>query len=216
MSGRLRISLDYVLHGSCLVILFLAVASTMLKASAQSSSQKTYCNPMDIDYRYNFEQQARNISFRSGADPVIVNHQGEYYLFVSISGGWWRSRDLLNWQFVKPNVWPKEDMCAPAALSVGKTLYLFQSTFEQRPIYCTTTPENGQLVPFNPMLPYMPGAQGPWDPAIFHDDETERWFMYFGSSNLYPLYGIELDYTNLLNYIGSAKELIMLRSEELR
>src|SRR6185503_11311387 len=52
-----------------------------------------------------------------------------------------------------------------------------------------------------------------WDPAIFHDDETDRWFMYFGSSNVYPIYGIELDYTNQLTYLGTAKELIALRPE---
>ncbi len=79
----------------------------------------TYCNPIDINYQYNFEQEWRQISYRAGADPVIVNHKGEYYLFVTISGGWWHSKDLLHWDFVRPNTWPKEDMCAPAALSVG-------------------------------------------------------------------------------------------------
>src|SRR5262249_43949256 len=116
-------------------LLFSLVTNLFIDASrAQSANQKTYCNPVDIDYRYNFEQEAKNISYRSGADPVVVNHRGEYYLFVTISGGWWHSKDLLHWQFVTPNTWPKEDMCAPAALSVGKTLYLFQSTFDRRPI----------------------------------------------------------------------------------
>src|SRR4029078_5099696 len=76
-----------------------------------SRRQLTYCNPLDIDYQYNFEQETNRISYRSGADPVSVNHKGEYYLFVTISGGWWHSKDLLNWRYVKPNVWPKEDMC---------------------------------------------------------------------------------------------------------
>jgi hypothetical protein len=60
----------------------------IVTARAQFPGQKTYCNPLDIDYKYNFEQQARGISFRSGADPVIVNHKGEYFPFVTISGGW--------------------------------------------------------------------------------------------------------------------------------
>ena len=180
---------------------------------AQFPGQKTYCNPVDINYQYNFEQKARNISYRSGADPVIVNHKGEYYLFVTISGGWWHSKDLVNWDYVKPNIWPKEDMCAPAALSFQGTLYLFQSTFERRPIYCTTSPWTGQLQLFNELLPFMPGAAGPWDPDIFHDEDTDRWFMYFGSSNLYPIYGIELDYTNRLTYLGTATEMISLHPE---
>ena len=186
-------------------------------AFAQSPGQKTYCNPIDIDYKYNFEQQARGISFRSGADPVIVNHKGEYFLFVTISGGWWHSKDLVNWRFIKPDVsphpWPKEDMCAPAALSVGGRLYLFQSTFGQRPIWVSDAPETGRLEHFNPLLPQVPGAQGPWDPGIFYDEDTKRWFMYFGSSNLYPLYGIELDPTNKLTYIGNSAELFKLQPE---
>ncbi|MCI0750590.1 MAG: coagulation factor 5/8 type domain protein, partial [Flammeovirgaceae bacterium] len=116
---------------------------------AQRPDQKTYCNPMDIGYRYNWEQINRNISYRSGADPVIINHKGEYYLFVTISGGYWRSPDLINWKYIVPSKWPMEDMCAPAALSVRDTLYLFQSTFEQRPIFYTTTPETGQLSFYN-------------------------------------------------------------------
>lgn len=195
--------------------LFLALAARL--CYGQSAGQKTYCNPVDINYQYNFEQKANKISFRSGADPVIVNHKGEYYLFATISLGWWHSKDLLHWKYVKPNVWPyqwpKEDMCAPAALSVRGVLYLFQSTFGQRPIYSTTTPENGRLGLFNPLLPLMPGADGPWDPAIFHDDDTDRWFMYFGSSNVYPISGIELDFSKKLTYIGTAKGLIYLHPE---
>src|SRR5215468_2295813 len=152
-------------------------------ASGQGGEQKTYCNPVDINYQYNFEQKARGISYRSGADPVIVNHQGEYFLFVTISGGWWHSRDLVHWRYIKPDVsphlWPKEDMCAPAAVSVNGKLYLFQSTFERRPIWVTDDARSGRLTPFNLLLPYMPGAAGPWDPDLFHDDDTDRWFMYF-------------------------------------
>lgn len=187
-------------------------------APAQFAGQRTWCNPVDINYQYNFEQKARGISFRSGADPVIVNHQGEYYLFVTISGGWWHSKDLVNWRFIKPDVapqsWPKEDMCAPAALSVGGKLYLFQSTFERRPIWVTTSPQTGRLEHFNPLLPQVPGAAGPWDPAIFHDDDTGRWFMYFGSSNLYPIYGIELDPAKQLTYLGTSAELFKLHPDQ--
>ncbi|HEV2083568.1 MAG TPA: hypothetical protein VGR09_00685 [Gemmatimonadales bacterium] len=48
--------------------------------ASQSAGARTYCNPIDIDYKYNFEQLNEGISYRSGADPVIVNHKGEYYL----------------------------------------------------------------------------------------------------------------------------------------
>ena len=140
--------------------------------SAQSSGITTYCNPMDINYQYNFEQLNQKIAYRSGADPVIVNHKGEYYLFVTISGGYWHSKDLLHWNYITPTKWPMEDICAPAALSVRDTLYLFQSTFEKRPIFFTTTPENGKLHFYNRLLPQLPEEVGPWDPDIFFDEAT--------------------------------------------
>ncbi len=181
---------------------------------AQPATQKTYCNPMDINYRYNYEQLNDSISYRSGADPVIVNHKGEYYLFVTISGGYWHSKDLVNWNYIVPDKWPMEDMCAPAAISVRDTLYLFQSTFEQRPILFTTTPENGKLYFYNRWLPRLPKDVGPWDPALFYDEELDKWYMYWGSSNVNPIYGSELDKNLRLKYKGDYKELIYLHPEE--
>ena len=181
---------------------------------AQSSSQKTYCNPMDIDYKYNFEQLNDSISYRSGADPVIVNHKGEYFLFVTISGGYWHSKDLLHWKYIVPNKWPMEDMCAPAAMSVRDTLYLFQSTFETRPIFFSTQPEKGNLQFYNRWLPQLPKEVGPWDPALFYDDELNKWYMYWGSSNVYPMYGSELDKHKRLSYKGEYKPMLYLHPEE--
>lgn len=185
-----------------------------LLLSGLAWAQPTYCNPVDLDYKYNFEQLPERISYRSGADPVIVPHKGSYYLFVTIQGGWWKSKDMLHWTYVKPDKWPFEDMCAPAALSVRNKLYLFQSTFAQRPILELTDPDGGKVEFFNRWLPLMKGADGPWDPSIFHDPDTDRWFMYFGSSNVFPLYGIELDPKKQLSYKGSPKGLILLDPEQ--
>jgi xylan 1,4-beta-xylosidase len=194
-------------------ILFLFTLLPLI-AGSQTPTQKTYCNPMDINYRYNFEQLNEKISYRSGADPVIVNHKGEYFLFVTISGGWWHSKDLVNWKYVVPDKWPMEDMCAPAAVSVRDTLYLFQSTFERRPIFYTTTPEAGNLHFYNRWPPALPKDIGPWDPAIFYDEEPNRWYMYWGSSNVYPLFGSELDKSQHLKYKGEYKPLLYLKPEE--
>lgn len=183
----------------CLLLLFVRLPLT--------AQPTTYCNPMDISYRYNFEQLNEKVSYRSGADPVIINHKvgnkpGEYYLFVTIQGGWWHSTDLVNWRYVVPDKWPMEDMCAPAALSVRDTLYLFQSTFEQRPIFISTQPDKGKLTFYNRWLPRLPKDIGPWDPALFHDDDTDKWYMYWGSSNVYPIFGAELDKSRNLTYAG--------------
>jgi len=184
---------------------------------AQSSSGiSTYCNPLDITYRYNFEQLNDSISYRSGADPVIINHKGEYFMFVTISGGYWHSKDLLHWKYIVPDKWPMEDMCAPAALSVRDTLYLFQSTFQQRPIFISTEPEKGKLIFYNRWLPQLPKDIGPWDPALFYDDDLDKWYMYWGSSNVYPIFGAELDKKRRLTYMDKTdyRSLIYLHPDK--
>jgi xylan 1,4-beta-xylosidase len=50
--------------------------------SASVAQQKTFCNPINIDYGYtpipNFSEQGRH---RATADPVIALFKGNYYLF---------------------------------------------------------------------------------------------------------------------------------------
>ena len=192
----------------------LSLITGTYSVSAQRIGQRTYCNPMDINYRYNYEQLNDSISYRSGADPVIVNHKGEYFLFSTISGGYWHSKDLVNWKYIIPNRWPMEDMCAPAAVSVRDTLFLFQSTFEQRPILYSVEPEKGILQFYNRWLPRLPKDIGPWDPALFYDQDIDKWYMYWGSSNVYPMFGSELDKSRRLKYKGEYKGLLSLHPEE--
>ena len=83
---------------------------------AQDMRQDTYCNPLNIDYTYMIYNSDRDISYRSGADPAVVEFRGEYYMFVTRSHGYWRSRDLLNWEFVRPGKnWYPQGCNAPAA-----------------------------------------------------------------------------------------------------
>lgn len=140
----------------------------------QVAGIKTYCNPMDINYQYNFEQMNEQISYRSGADPVIVNHKGEYYLFSTIALGWWHSKDLIHWEHIQPDLWHVRGVVAPAALSVRDTLYLLPSTYDRLPIFYTTDPTTGHLDYFNRLMPFLPEVAGPWDPAFFHDPDTEE------------------------------------------
>ena len=106
-----------------LPVLLYAIASAVVASYAQGG--KTYCNPLDLNYQYNFEQRERNISYRSGADPVLLSHKGEYYLFGTIAGGYWHSKNLRDWRHVKPTGWPARDTVAPAALSAKGKLFLF-------------------------------------------------------------------------------------------
>src|SRR5947209_8752361 len=65
-------------------LLMLAGLSLTGAAAAQ---RHTYANPVDVDYRYNFEQINEGVSYRTGADPAIVNHKGTYYLFMTFDHG---------------------------------------------------------------------------------------------------------------------------------
>ena len=61
---------------------------------------KTYCNPLDLGYRYqHIKEGDKRSGNREGADPTFVLFKGKYYLFVSMSAGFWYSDDLLNWDF---------------------------------------------------------------------------------------------------------------------
>src|SRR5438445_7522517 len=209
------------------IIVTLLFAAT--GASAQATHQRTYANPIDIDYRYNFEQHNEGISYRSGADPVIVVQRGEYYLFETIGDGYWRSRDLGSWQHITPSRWPLTDIVAPAVLSVRDTIYVLPSTTSPLPILMLTEPAKGRVEFYNRLLPWLPMARanegtvfakpdsvqpGPWDPQFFYDSATDRWFLYWNSSNVYPLHVIELDKPKHLDYKGTPRWLFGLDPEK--
>jgi xylan 1,4-beta-xylosidase len=206
-----------------------AGAVAALNAGAQAPQQRTYANPIDIDYRYNFEQHNEGISYRSGADPVIVVQHGQYYLFETIGDGYWRSRDLGTWEHITPSRWPLTDVVAPAVLSVRDTIYVLPSTTRPLPIMMLTKPETGRVEFYNRLLPWLPMARdhepfpflksdsvqpGPWDPQFFRDPDTERWFLYWNSSNVYPLHVIELDKSKQLAYKGTPRWLFGLEPEK--
>jgi xylan 1,4-beta-xylosidase len=190
---------------------------------AQAPHPRTYANPIDIDYRYNFEQHNEGISYRSGADPAIVVQRGEYYLFETIGDGYWRSRDLGTWRHITPSRWPLTDVVAPAVLCVRDTIYLLPST--TTPLPMLTQPATGRVEFYNRLLPWLPLARareatvlaqpdsvqpGPWDPQFFYDPESDRWFLYWNSSNAYPLHVIELEKARRLAYQGTPKWLFGL------
>lgn len=54
-----------------------------LVAKAQYHQQTTYCNPLNLDYTYMIYNAHNNISYRSGADPAVVEFRNEYYMFVT-------------------------------------------------------------------------------------------------------------------------------------
>ncbi|WP_048903758.1 family 43 glycosylhydrolase [Pedobacter sp. V48] len=188
----------------------------MLIVSMGAFAQKkqlTYCNPINLDYGYtpipNFAEQGKH---RATADPVIVTYKGDYYLFSTNQWGYWWSSDMYNWKFVSKNFLRPEhkvydDLCAPSVWVQGDTMLVFGSTYSKNfPIWMSTDPKNNEW-----KEAVHEFEIGGWDPAHFVDDDGKL-YMYNGSSNSYPLYGIELN-RKTFEPIGTRKELLLLNPE---
>jgi xylan 1,4-beta-xylosidase len=175
--------------------------------------QKTYCNPINIDYGYtpipNFAEEGKH---RATADPVITMYKGDYYLFSTNQWGYWWSEDMYHWHFVlrhflRPEHHVYDDLCAPAVWVQGDTLLVFGSTYSSNfPIWMSTNPKANEWK--EAIHEFEPGG---WDPDFFKDDDGKL-YMYNGSSNAYPIYGAEVD-PKTFHLKGARKEMYLLQPD---
>lgn len=173
------------------ILLTISLFCNTYKLLAQ---QKTYCNPINVDYGYTpFASFTEWGKHRATADPVIVNYKGDFYLFSTNQWGYWHSADMLNWKFherkfLRPWNKTKDELCAPGVGIVGDTMVVFGSTYTKNfTLWGSTDPKGNKWFPLVDSLEI-----GGWDPAFFTDDDG-KFYMYNGSSNNYPMYGVELD-----------------------
>ena len=194
-----------------LVLSLLVFFTCLLPAAAQ---EKTYCNPINIDYGYtpipNFAEWGRH---RATADPVIVNYKGEYFLFSTNQWGYWWSNDMLKWnyiskKFLRPwNGTVYDELCAPAVGIIGDSMIVFGSTYTGKfTIWMSINPKANEWKPLVDSFDL-----GGWDPAFFTDDDGKL-YMYNGSSNRYPLYGVELN-RKTMQPVGTRREMYLLEQD---
>lgn len=186
------------------------IVTLFLLATGSNAQQKTYCNPINIDYGYtpipNFSEWGRH---RATADPVIVTYKDEYYLFSTNQWGYWHSSDMLNWKFISRKFlrpWNKayDELCAPGVGIIGDTMIVFGSTYTRNfSIWMSTNPKANEWKPLVDSFDI-----GGWDPSFFTDDDG-RLYMYNGSSNKFPMYGIELN-RKTMQPVGTRKEMYLL------
>ncbi len=191
---------------SILLVAFTTVCGSL------AAQQKTYCNPINIDYGYtpipNFSEWGRH---RATADPVVVNYKGDYYLFSTNQWGYWWSSDMLDWKFISKKFlrpWNEgyDELCAPAVGIIGDTMIVFGSTYTSKfTIWMSTNPKANDWKPLVDSFDI-----GGWDPSFFTDDDGKL-YMYNGSSNKYPMYGVELD-RKTFQPKGTRKEMYLLES----
>ena len=188
----------------------LAVAAALALAAISCSrvapvAPTTYCNPVDLDYTYAVYDSDRNLSYRSGADPAVVGFKGKYYMFVTRSLGYWVSDDLMSWRFINPaGPWYPQGCNAPAAHNYGDSvLYVAGDPSGSMSILHTGDPENGRWEAEPAILHDLQ------DPDLFIDDDGSA-YMFWGSSNVYPIRGKRLNRTDRFLVDGPTVELISI------
>lgn len=181
----------------CAFLMLLLSGSVAKSVSKDTSSLQTICNPIDISYRFCIDQPSR----REAADPTIIWFRDRYFLFASKSGGYWHSFDLISWSFIPiGQQLPIEDY-APAAVVLNDTIYYLASSNEQSTIYKSGNPLAGEWS-------VAARLERPvWDPTFLLDDD-KRLYLYWGCSNVNPLYGVELDYKKNFAFIGQPQEML--------
>ena len=174
--------------------LIIAGAFIIFGATFLSAQTKTYCNPINLDYGYtpipDFTTWGKH---RATADPAIVNYKGDFYLFSTNQWGYWWSSDLNDWhftprKFLRPWNAGYDELCAPAVGVIGDTMIVIGSTYTNNfTIWMSVNPKENEWKALVDSF-----TIGGWDPAFFTDDDGKL-YLYSGSSNRYPTYGVELD-----------------------
>lgn len=187
--------------------IFLLALLQAFTLHAQDMRMETYCNPLNVDYTYMIYNADKDVSYRSGADPAVVEFRGEYYMFVTRSLGYWHSTDLKNWNFITPEKWYFQGSNAPAAHNYrDSVLYMCGDPSGSMSILYTDDPKKGDWKATPTILHNLQ------DPGLFIDDDGKA-YIFWGSSNKFPIRGKELD-RNHRFIAAETHELFNLVSQE--
>jgi hypothetical protein len=190
--------------------IFLTAAAFLIPfgSYAQHTQMSTYCNPLNIDYTYMIYNAHNDLSYRSGADPAVVKFRNEYYMFVTRSMGYWHSTDMLKWNFIRPQNWYFSGSNAPAAFNYkDSVLYMAGDPSGSMSIIYTDNPKAGKWEAVPAILHNLQ------DPALFIDDNGQA-YVFWGSSNVYPIRAKTLDRNRRFRPSEETHELFNLDMEK--
>jgi xylan 1,4-beta-xylosidase len=163
------------------------VLTGSLVAARAYDRPATFCNPLDLDYRFQPDDPVR----REAADPAVVLYDHEYWLFASKSGGYWHSTDFCHWVFADGNNLPIEAYAPGPAVING---LLYYTAFDTKTIFRADNPRAGLWTRVGDLNRYA-------DPALFQDDDG-RVYVYYGCSANGGINAVELDPQSGFKEIG--------------
>ena len=141
-----------------------------------SKSPETFCNPVNIDYKY--MQDSANGWYRLMADVQPVYYQDLYWIFPTHTIGYFYSTDLINWQYVY-STQVNYNNVAPGAFVLNDYLYVAR---DEGAIYRTNDPKDG--AGWTLVSAAANTLQGYKDVFFFLDPDTDRLFMLHGCQGI--------------------------------
>lgn len=160
-----------------------------------------FCNPINLDYKF---QHCGKTAFREAADPTLIYFKGTYYIFASMSAGFYYSKNLAEWTWHENR---NLDIYryAPDVKQIGEYLYFCASSHKKPTFWRTKDPLSDEFEKVCDSFPF-------WDPDLFYEKETGKSYLYFGCGTS-PLYGVELD-TATMQPVGKEKQIMKGNMEE--
>jgi hypothetical protein len=129
-------------------------------------------------------------------------------MFVTRSLGYWHSTDLHNWNFITPEKWYFQGSNAPAAHNYkDSVLYVAGDPSGTMSVLYTDNPKKGDWKATPGILFDLQ------DPALFVDDDGKA-YMYWGSSNVYPIRAKTLERNKRFKPSDKTHELFGLNAKE--
>ncbi|MDX9981180.1 MAG: family 43 glycosylhydrolase [Lentisphaeria bacterium] len=152
---------------------------------------KTYCNPINLNYwlqaptsggtRNNPENA--NWWFREAADPSVAIFDGEYYLFSSITKGYWTSKDLATWDFIALANWeqlPNLKSYAPTVVVLDGVMYLAPGNSPLAGVFKTAMPKDPSSWVEVPGTGAKATGRHYADAQYFYDEEFDKLYYVYG------------------------------------
>lgn len=152
---------------------------------------KTYCNPININYWIQAPHSGGSVAnlenenwwFREAADPSVAIFDGEYYLFSSVTKGYWWSKNLAEWNFIALKKWeqlPNLRSYAPTVIVLDGVMYLAPGNSQIAGVFKTSNPKDPNSWVEMPNTGAKATGRHYADAQYFYDEEFDKLYYIYG------------------------------------